>query len=160
MTVKQLQLIHAAARQAGLNDAQYRLLLRHVGHVASSKDLTQAAFGEVMAALEKTHGHGHYWRQRQERRGSVADPRQLWLIRDLWARYDAGCADHALQLPGMVERMSAGRTRLLEQLAPREAWNLIEALKQIVARTETRPSGSVDDPVTSRDGREAGEVPF
>jgi hypothetical protein len=58
------------------------------------------------------------------------------------------------QLAGLVDAASGGRTRLAEELRPREAWNLIETLKAIVNRTIQHVEGppvSIHRPAKSSD---------
>jgi hypothetical protein len=143
MSPRQLQLIHAARRQLNLEDSDYRTILRSIGHVESSKDLSNQSFEQVMGFLE-ARGFGgpgaHYWQDKAASQGVLADARQIHLIEQL-----------AVQVPhyklgGLVMRFSQDRTDKPEQLKPREAYNLIECLKSIIARNNQAAAGSQQSP--------------
>lgn len=133
MTPKQIKLIHIAVKNAGLDEAQYRVLLHNVAGVSSCKQLTQSGFEDVMATLEDLVDDGNrYWTRIVESRGRVANGRMTWKIGDLFDELQA--LDGRYALAGLVDRVSSGRTREPAKLAPREAWNLIEQLKVMIAR--------------------------
>lgn len=132
MKPAQLRTIHMAKRAAGLTDQSYRTLLWNVGGVESSKDLGNAGLEDVMAVLEDMGFDGHpagprYWRNKVVRRGQCSSER---MVRKIYAL----AAEQRYQLPALCRRMSLHRTDQVEQLCPKEAWNLIEALKAIVGR--------------------------
>jgi hypothetical protein len=108
MSPAQLKMIHVAKRQACLTDDAYRTILRTVGGVESSKDLTQGTFEEVMAILEETHGQGTYWRDRS--RGFFANPRMVHKIGELFAQYQELTAHEdparTYKLPDLAARIS------------------------------------------------------
>lgn len=132
MSAKQLQLIHVAYRKAGLNDAQYRTVLRSVAGVETAKRLTQIDFENVMAVLEDSgfedaqHGTG-YWRGKVEARGSMCGERMARKIAEL-------AAEQRYALPALCHRFSDGRTEHVDKLRPREALRLIEMLKAVIER--------------------------
>jgi hypothetical protein len=160
-TSAQLRLVHIAAKKVGLNDAQYRTLLANAAGVASSKDLDQAGFEDVMAVLEDmledkvTRGQGDkvtkgdpftpspphpvtlssssptYWRDKVAARSLNGNARMVHKIRELAQR-------SIYPLDRLVWRQSGGRTSDVEQLLPREAWKLIEMLKGSNQRTEAK----------------------
>jgi hypothetical protein len=154
MSREQLASIHILAHKAGIDTkhdrASYELLLTNVAGVVTSKDLNQRSFEDVMATLEDlAEGNGvdvgPHWRHIVATRGSSATSRMVWLIRQLHTDYEAlrGEGDPHYELAGLVERMSRGR-RLgpisdLALLTPREAWNMIEAMKGIIARLAPQP---------------------
>jgi hypothetical protein len=139
---------------AGLNDPQYRTLLRSVAGVESCKSLDNPGVEDVMAVLEGMGFASHpggptYWRDKVDRRGSRVNERMVHLIRELAAggRYD---------LAAMVRRQTGNRTDVVEQLLPREAWMLIEALKAINTReTAAGPRTGT----ASVQGRQPGKTP-
>lgn len=155
-TALQLKLVHVAARQAGLNDAQYRTLLRSVAEVESSRQLAQADFEDVMAVLEdlgfvdSKNGAG-YWRRKVEQRGRRGNERMVHKINELCQGGQGG----RYPLESMVRRFSGDRTADVEQLTPREAWKLIECLKAIVARDGGDESPAKDRPQGRGRGHEA-----
>jgi hypothetical protein len=140
ITAKQSKLIHMACNRAGLDDAQYRVLLHNTARVASSKDLDQRGFEDVMAVLEDYENRGGdtggntYWRDKVATRGTRNNERMLHLIRELAVnqRYD---------LAAMCQRFSRGRTDQADQLNSREQWKLIEMLKAAVNRDAVPKSG-------------------
>src|SRR4051794_34530291 len=78
----QLKLIHIAYRQANLEEAQYRTILRNVAGVESAKDLDQAGFEDVMAVIEdcgfrEKQKPGDYWRNKVRARGGAAGERMV-----------------------------------------------------------------------------------
>ena len=136
MSPAQLRLIHSAVRQVQLNDPQYRMLLKSVAGVDSSKLLDNSSFEDVMAVLEDmgfgrtTSANSSYWRNIVENRGVKVGSRMVHKIREL-AATEAG---RRYTLAAMVSRFSDKRTEDVEQLLPREAWKLIEGYKAIVER--------------------------
>ncbi len=136
-TPKQVTLIHVAKSRIGLTDPQYRMLLRNVAGVGSCKDLDQAGVEDVMAVMEDSGFQdkegGTYWRDKVRRRGAECGERMRRKI-------EALAADQQYPLAAMVHRHSNKRTDRVEQLYPREAWNLIEALKAIVDRHDIEPA--------------------
>jgi hypothetical protein len=134
MTPTQLKLIHIAAGQVqgGLNDAQYRTLLQNVAGVTSAKSLTNASYEDCMAVLEdlgfRQRGEPEdYWRDKVFRRGSRPGERMVFKI-------EAMALECRYELPALCLRMSNHRTGDVRALYPREAWQLIEAMKAIEKR--------------------------
>jgi hypothetical protein len=134
MTTAQTKLLHIAARQVGLNDRQYRTILRTIALVDSSTRLTQDDFERVMAVMEergwRQSGQAEtYWRDRADGQGRFASSRQVAALRRL-----APAA--GVRIEGMCIRHTAGRTDRPEKLTPREAWQIHEALKAMVGRQD------------------------
>ncbi|QOV90915.1 phage protein GemA/Gp16 family protein [Humisphaera borealis] len=139
-TNPQLKILHIAARQVGLivgNDSvRWRLLLRNVGDVDSSKSLDNAGVEDVMAVMEDMgfidiRGAG-YWSGKVRRRNCACGERMARKIEQLAAgsRYALGA---------MCRRMSRNRTEYVGELTPREAWELIEAYKAANERDRVQP---------------------
>ena len=133
-TKDQIQIVQIARRQVGLNEPQYRLLLANVAGVASTKDLGNAAVEDVMDVLEglgfvDSKNRAGYWGGKVRRRGSECGERMRRKIEVL-------ASETKYPLGALVHRFSGKRTDRVEQLLPREAWNLIEGLKAIVGREE------------------------
>jgi len=136
----QLKLIHLAYRQAGLEEEHYRMVLRSVAGVASAKDLTQGGFEDCMAVFEDSGFRDQgkpesYWRDKVATRAAACGDRMARKIAEL-------SAGQPYDLAGMCKRFSGGRVACVEMLRPREAWNLIEALKAI----QTRQTRATDAP--------------
>jgi len=135
MTNQQLTLIHAARRQLGLDEADYREILANIAGVKSSKDLTNKSFEDVMAHLEH-RGFRHlgqpadYWRSKTFRRGIDADARQLHKIAELAAAVDN------YDMAGLIRRVTKGRCGRPEDCNFKEANAVIEMLKSISRRQE------------------------
>ena len=117
----------------------YREALRHNGHVASSKDLDQAGFERVMSVFEEagfrddqqqagTRSCTH-WRDKADLQGRYANERVVRKIEQLvsMSKYAPGVA-------GLCQRFSDGRVSHPSKLRPKEAFNLIEALKDMVLK--------------------------
>jgi hypothetical protein len=136
ITQRQIILVHKAKQHLGLEDAQYRTVLRNAAGVETSKDLTQQAFEDVMAVLEDSGfqdpSDPERWRRKVEQRGSRPTARQLFLIRQV-------APQQRYTLEALCQRFSAGRTDRPERLTPREAWKLIEMLKAAAAREANGP---------------------
>jgi hypothetical protein len=146
MTPLQLKILHIAKRDRGIDEADWRTILRSIARVQSSKDLTNAGFEDVMAYLE-AQGYRQpgkpetYWRSRSgQREREEVTSRQVHMIGAL-AR-EAG-----IGMEGFCRRMSNGQTDQPELLSYQEAYNVIEALKAIIARKATDPlSGTLTLP--------------
>jgi hypothetical protein len=138
---KQLQMIHRAARDAGLigkggDDRSYRMVLRNVAGVASARELDHASFEDVMAVMEdtgfRTGASPTYWRDKVATRGTSAGSRMAFKVRELHQRFDR------YPLDALCRRFSQGRTDQVDRLYPKEAWQLIEMLKAAIVREEQR----------------------
>lgn len=135
-TRPQIIAIQQGRRHCRLNDDQYRTLLRNVAGVESSKELDNRGVEDVLAVLEDSGFDSHpagptYWRDKVRLRGSSCGERMARKIHAL-----AGDPAQRYDLAAMCRRMSGGRTAVVEELLPREAWQLIEGFKAIVAREE------------------------
>ena len=86
LTRTQLALMHLAAKDRGLTDAEYRSALAQIGGVTSSKDLDQEGFGAMMGyfvwlGFAPTVAKGPNYGVRE----GMASFAQMELIRSLWA---------------------------------------------------------------------------
>jgi hypothetical protein len=140
MTPSQLKLVHTAKRLMGLDDADYRTILRSLAGVGSSKDLTIENLEIVMAHFESMgfrDARGKtYWRDLRDRRNKFCSPQQEYTFRQLIAQTD-------YDLDGFVNRMSKHRTREARYLYPWEAKACIDALHDILDRVAS-PVGDAD----------------
>jgi hypothetical protein len=145
MTRNQIILIQQAKRALriarGLDDAWYRQVLQIAGGVDSSTKLDNAGFERVMAAFE---GMGFrdssqeagtraatYWRDTAATQNVFASRREVELIRELVAQ-----TKYADGLEGLCRVWSNHRTSHAGKLRPKEAHNIIEMLKAVIARQE------------------------
>ena len=137
-TKPQIQIVQIARKQCGLNEAEYRMILWNVAGVKSTTQLNNEDVERVMAIVESrgfidsVRGAG-YWAGKVARAGYAANDRMIHKI-------EAMAAETKYPLGALVHRMSNKRTDKVELLYPREAWMLIEALKDIVDRQEQRES--------------------
>ncbi len=139
MTPLQLKLIHIARRQVDLNEEQYRTLLHNVAGVESSRDLSNYDFEDVMAVLEDlgfrdTSGDPERWRRKVRMRGQKGNERMIFKIRQLHAQGQC-----RYPLDSLARQFSGNRADQVEQLRPREAWGLIEMLKDLAEREAKEP---------------------
>jgi len=85
-----VSLIHVAKARAGLDDEEYRLILRRAGGVDSAAELDAHGFRMVMDAFAHL-GFRSDWRQRNlGSRPGMATAAQVALIRTLWREYTDG----------------------------------------------------------------------
>lgn len=136
---QQLILIHTAKRDIArlhpeFDDAQYRITLRSIAGVESSKDLDNRTFEQVMGFFESLGYHQPgsapgYWTAKADRttRNQISD-REIRRIEQL-------AAQQPYSLEGLIHRITNHRTSDLVQLTSGEAYKLQEALKGIVDRS-------------------------
>lgn len=86
----QLSLIHVAKAQLALEDEDYRAILQRFGGVESSAKLDPAGFLRVMDAFTRLGFRSDFSAKNFSERAGMASPRQVALIRTLWAEYTAG----------------------------------------------------------------------
>ena len=110
--------------------------MRHFGGVESSKDLTLAGFEDVMGYfnncgfrsswLERTYGH----------RDGMATPKQIDLIRTMWADYTG--VDSDMDLNAWLE--NSFKVSALRFVDTNVAGKAITALKHMTARKKRKRS--------------------
>lgn len=149
---KQKQIAVRACRQAGIDDAVRKLLLRQLPHAVVDGQPTSTAgaldnkdFERFMALVEDRaggkvlHFTSSYWGDKAASRSTSASERQAHKINLLYREYSSqdagGLTGHGIYgLTGLVRRMSAQRTGRIEELTPSEAHNLIELLGALIKR--------------------------
>lgn len=142
ITKLQIQTIQIARRQVQqksggvFDEGQFRMALLNVGGVrpdcngrVSSKALDQAGFEQMMAMLEDmgfrdVSGKPDHWRSRVN---GLATTRQVFEIKRLGA-------ESRYSIESLCQRATGGKCTSPEQLTPKQAHGLIEALKNIGAR--------------------------
>jgi hypothetical protein len=134
MNQGQIANVHIAKSQLQLDDGEYRLILRNVAGVTSSKDLDNSKLEKVMAFFEERGFRQKdqpqdYWRRKYHAQGQFCGERMTHLINQLSQQVK-------YPLDSLVARASKGRTARLEELNPAEANNLVEMLKSMAARHE------------------------
>lgn len=181
-TAKQVQLAVMACRQAGIDDAARKLILRQFPHAlfnrqgipvsdpsSTSARLDNADFEDFMAIVEDRaggkilHFTPGYFGDKVGSRSVHANERMGSKIRELYRAYLLQ-GDGRYRLEGLVWRFSAQRTSQVDELKPREAWNLIEMLKNLrksqgVASETSGGSRKVDseDEVSGTSGASGGQ---
>jgi phage gp16-like protein len=133
ITSRQLALIKVAAKQVGMPDQEYRLMLVQFAGVTSATELDHAGFETVMGYFE--------WRgfkpltQRGPSYGErpgMASFAQLELIRALWAEFTHGAYEGEGELNKWVLRCF--KVSSLRFLTKEAAPKVITALKTMKAR--------------------------
>lgn len=152
ITRREKMLLHIYANAAGLEDHQYRHLLRKTAGVPSAADgeMTQAGFERCMAAVETTLfdrvdrgvvsdpiGHSRhimnrwYWRRKLPSEGRI-NSRQYHLISELWStlmpRLPADCQNTAY-LAGIIRKATGKSDLCATALTMAEAGFVIDALQ-------------------------------
>jgi len=132
--------LHAAARQAGLNEDQYRLVLRRLAGVDSAADpkwrrrdfIACMAFFEAKAGGRLRGNTAGYWRDelRAARPGDALRHRVRREARRL------GWTDADLNRFLASRRCSSGRFACIEDAPPEWLVRLLEALKAMAERRE------------------------
>jgi len=147
---EKIALVHIAAHQLHMNDADYRALLMQTAGVNSSSGLNEAGFRAVMLRMEKL-GFSHAKNVTAPapppplygKRDGMATPAQVSAILRLWARWhgrdDARALGHWLDHSFHVSDL-----RFVDSPTAQKA---IEGLKAMIARKAratpraTRPTG-------------------
>lgn len=133
---QKLALIHVGKKALGLEEAEYRELLRHHGGVESAVDLDDAGFKKVIDCMKAL---GFWVKRRFEQTrprdpGDLPTPGQLKVIEHLWldlAEYEAGAGYTAFRRGFYEQRL---RISALGPQTRAQANSVIEALKQRVQR--------------------------
>lgn len=163
LSKSQIIYLQTARRQAGItDDPAWRMILRSTGKVESCKDLDNAGFEAVMAVLEDMgfrdrNKPGDHWRNQAAGNGQRASSRQVHAI----IRLAQSCR---YSLPTLCARATDQRTKFVEHLTPKEAWDMIEMLKAVNARELKRnPAGdyereAISDEATKRRSDEVSSI--
>ena len=127
MNVAAIQIMR---RQLGLSEARYRDLLRRIGGVSSSKDLTQPAARKVYGALR--------------RMAVAATPaaRYVWVLWNQLQPYLPPADRHGAYLVGIIRKCvpacAIADLSELSLLKPGELHQVIEALKKRIAYEQSK----------------------
>lgn len=140
LTREQIAIVHVAAHQLRMTDADYRALLMQTAGVNSSRGLNEAGFRAVMLRMEKL-GFTHVKHRsapavptpQYGQRVGMATPAQVSQIVRLWARWHG--RDDARALGHWLERsFHVSDLRFVDTSTAQKA---IEGLKAMVARKKT-----------------------
>lgn len=140
LTNGQKRAVHAAARQAGVNDDQRRVIQRNVGGFHSAADLTATRYGyvQVMAVLEEFAGgtlRGNtpgYWLA--EARAAQPDDALRFAIRR--QQRLLGWSDEQLDAFVASDHMSSGACASVGAAGRYWLHRLLDALKAMRSRQE------------------------
>lgn len=128
---KQLSLIHVAKAQLGLEDEDYRAILKRFGGVESSAKLEQPGFLRVMDAFTRLGFRSDFTKRNFGVRAAMASAKQVGMIRDLWREYTGGEGTDAT-LGKWLERQ--WKVSALRFLSAEHAPKAITALKAMKAK--------------------------
>src|SRR5690242_14136197 len=125
-TPSHIKTIQLGRRIVGLNDAQYRTLLRNVADVESCTKLDNRGVEDVLAVMEDMGFDSHpagktYWRDKVRARGHACGERMVHKILTL-------AREQRYELEALCRRFSGGRADNPAELTPAEGWKLIEML--------------------------------
>lgn len=129
---RQLAIVHVAANQLGLSEAEYRAVLQAAAGVDSSKDLTPAGFAAVMLAFERLGFTSHGTRRKTSTAEGMATPAQIAYIEAMWRRWH-GRADAAGLRRWLHAKFHVSDLRFATVPTAQKA---IEGLRAMLARQE------------------------
>ena len=166
---QQIKLLQTAAGAVGLRQSgQYYLMLGQYRQpngqpVTSCKQMNNSQIDNFLAICESL-GFRHpgkpenFYRDKDARRYDEASIAQQEAIKKLGG--DLGWQEH--QLAGMIKRMTRDQVDSVVKLAPRQAHQIIEALKNMVGRSTGRKYENCRDVQrdmeVAKDGTEANQV--
>jgi hypothetical protein len=136
LTRKQSALIHVAKRDLSLADTDYRIILRTVAGVESSKDLDIKGFNTIVKYFESLGFQSTNTKKEKGGRGSfgsrpgMATPAQVKFIRSLWRTF-ADHSDDAALGKWLEKKFKISALRFLDN---RMAAKAIQGLKAMVNR--------------------------
>ena len=136
VVASQIRIVQVAKRQLGLEDPEYRAILRRVCGVESSKSLSHNQFNDLLNEFQRLGWRSTSNRKGFGRRDGFATPKQVSLIRHLFRRWSG--RDDDTGLSAWLERQGwASHLRMLDLDC---ATGAITALRSMVARKEASPA--------------------
>ncbi|MEN3794582.1 regulatory protein GemA [Fulvimarina sp. MAC3] len=136
LTRNQTAVLHVAKRQLGLDDENYRAILKAKAGVESAADLNLPGFYDVMEHFGKL-GFKSTWKKRNfGARPGMASPSQIGLIRGLFAEWADNATDPDVSLNHWLDK-SFGVTAL-RFVDSDTASKAITALKRMTARKQSQ----------------------
>lgn len=128
-------LIHVAKSQLGMEDGDYRAMLRRIAGVESSTGLDEASFERVMGELERLGFRRPRSLIGARHREGMASAAQVGRIRALWKAYSA--RDDELALGRWLEKkFHVSNVRFLEG---QRAGKCIAVLEKLAAWRKAHP---------------------
>ncbi len=133
LTQKHYSVIHVAKAQLGLSDADYRAILLSIAGVESCTQLSDAGFEAVMFRFQELGFVSTWNRANFGYRPGMATPRQVAMIRELWADFTDGQGTDATLGKWLESKFHVSSLRFLPADTARKA---IGALKAMTAKRE------------------------
>lgn len=131
LDAKKVSLLHVARRRLQLTDDDYRAVLRRLGGVESSRDLSDAGFAAVMDHFTALGFRSTSCERNLGIRVGMASPGQVALMRKLWHDYTNGEGDDRSLGKWLERSFGFAALRFVDQgTAPR----IITALSAMAAR--------------------------
>ncbi len=147
LAVSKIKVIHVAKRSLCLTDEEYRDILRALGGVESSRDLTPDRFDAVMdyfasLGFETPARSAHRTKQQGKdygHRAGMASPEQLALIETLWAEYTQGRGTETGLRHWLERTFKVSSPRFLTKSAAQKAITALKKMKTRVLASRNRP---------------------
>ncbi|MEJ0012893.1 MAG: regulatory protein GemA [Bauldia sp.] len=134
---KQLALLHVAKSRLALDDGDYRAILAsHGGGVESASDLDAAGFTMVMHRFAELGFQSTSAKRGFGSRAGMASPRQIGLIRKLWAEWSESAPQDEAAINRWLERHYA--VSALRFLTAGAASKAITGLKAMAGRKQCK----------------------
>lgn len=138
LSQKKVSLIHVAKTRLGLEGDDYRMMLLHVAGVESSRDLDEFGFNQVMLAFAQLGFKSDFAEKNLGERIAKANPRQVKLIRALWAEFTDGTGTEAQLGKWLGRQFKVSSLRFLD---PATAHKAIGALSVMCKRKALKNAG-------------------
>lgn len=136
-----ISLIHVAINQLGIDDNEYRAILRSVANVTSAKELSEKGFNDLMNKLSELGFKTKTPSQFLGQRNGMATPKQVAFIQELWRQYTGGknesSLNHWLENSFGVTNIRFVSTDIAAKAIPAKA---IPALKAMTKRNNSGAS--------------------
>lgn len=124
-------LIQVARHQLGLEDDDYRTILRSIAGVESSRDLDEKGFAAVMHHFNRLGFESTSKKRNFGDRAGMATPGQVAKIRKLWNTYTGGAGTDATLGKWLEKTFKVSSVRFIPADA---AFKVIGALNTMIAR--------------------------
>jgi hypothetical protein len=167
LTKQQVKLIQTAVRAAGIRsqrfDGRYRLLLGQYKQynkrpVTSCKQLTNRQLDDLLAICESLGFRMPGKAENFLRNKIIRQTDEISFAQQQAIRYLAGDLDwNDIQTEGFFARMTADQIRYLPALTAKQAYIIIEGLKNIVGRKIGNPVKNLQDVKTKIKGARDGQ---
>jgi phage gp16-like protein len=128
MTKEKLSVIHIAKKQLGLEEEEYRKIIRDLGGVESSKELTEAGFEAVMFRFYQLGFQSTWNKKNLGYRPRMASPRQIAMIRELWGQFTEGQGDDASLGKWLEGKFKVSSIRFLDSATAHKACGALKRM--------------------------------